>query len=129
MNARNKVRISINGVHYYIASVESEDYVQSLAQELDEQVKTIMEKNSTVSFNDVIVLCAMNYVDAYRRSEENADRMRTQISDYLEDAAKARIELDEAKREIGMLRRQVEALEQGQTSLSSGSGKPGKEKS
>ena len=49
---------------------------------------------------------------------ENADRMRTQISEYLEDAAKARIELDEAKRELVRLRRQLEGKEvPGQTAL------------
>ena len=106
MNEQNRVKITINGVHYFIATSEPEDYVLGLAQELDEQIKGILEKNSNISFNDVMVLCAMNYVDAYKRSEENADRMRTQISEYLEDAAKARIELDEVKRENAHLRRQ-----------------------
>ncbi|MEM1485076.1 cell division protein ZapA [Oscillospiraceae bacterium PP1C4] len=108
MNALNRVRISINGVHYSINTVEPEDYVHGLAQELDEQIKGVIEKSPSVSFNDVMVLCAINYIDAYKRSEENADRMRTQITEYLEDAAKARIELDEVKRENAILRRQLE---------------------
>ena len=57
------------------------------------------------------------YLDAYKRSEENADRMRTQISEYLEDAAKARIELDEVKRENAHLRRQLDGRDKGQTKL------------
>ena len=118
MNAVNRVKITINGVHYSIATPEPEDYVQSLAQELDEQIKGIVEKNPNLSFNDVMVLCAMNYVDAYKRSEENADHMRAQISEYLEDAAKARIELDEVKRENARLRRQLDGSElKGQTRL------------
>ncbi len=111
MNTQNRVKITINGVHYFIATSEPEEYVLGLAQELDEQIKGILDKNANISFNDVMVLCAMNYVDAYKRSEENADRMRTQISEYLEDAAKARIELDEVKRENAHLRRQLEAAE------------------
>ena len=67
--------------------------------------------NPTISFNDVMVLCAINYMDAYKRSEENADRMRSQITEYLEDAAKARIELDEVKRENAHLRRQLDGQE------------------
>ncbi len=118
MSMPNRVRITINGVHYSIATPEPEEYVLSLAQELDEQVRGVMEGNPNISFNDVMVLCAMNYVDAYKRSEENADRMRTQISEYLEDAAKARIELDEVKRENARLRRQIEGQEvKGQTVL------------
>ena len=111
MNAANRVRVLINGVHYTIATVEPEEYVQNLAQELDEQIKAILEKNPTISFNDVMVLCAINYMDAYKRSEENADRMRSQITEYLEDAAKARIELDEVKRVNAHLRRQLDGQE------------------
>ena len=44
--------------------------------------------------------------------------MRTQISEYLEDAATARIELDEVKRENAHLRRQLDGREtKGQTKL------------
>ena len=118
MSTPNRVRITINGVHYAISTPEPEEYVLSLAQELDDQVRGVLEANPNISFNDGMVLCAMNSVDAYKRSEENADRMRTQISEYLEDAAKARIELDEVKRENVRLRRQIEGQEiKGQTFL------------
>lgn len=118
MNTFNRVRIVVNGVHYTISTAEPEEYVQQLAQELDEQIRGVIDKNPSISFNDVMVLCAINYIDAYKRSEENADRMCTQISEYLEDAAKARIELDEVKRENAHLRRQLDGREtKGQTKL------------
>ena len=118
MNTFNRVRIVVNGVHYTISTAEPEEYVQRLAQELDEQIRGVIDKNPSISLNDVMVLCAINYIDAYKRSEENADRMRTQISEYLEDAAKARIELDEVKRENAHLRRQLDGSEtKGQTKL------------
>lgn len=122
----NTIKITLNGVHYNIATTESEDYVKRLAGELDEQVRSVIEKNPSLSFNDVMVLCCMSYVDAYKRSEENADRMRSQVSEYLEDAAKVRISLDdskkesasmkkerdEARRENGNLKKQLEQLKQ-----------------
>lgn len=111
MNGINSVKITVNGVRYTINTVEPEEYVQKLADELNGAVSEIREKNSTISFNDIMVLCAINYIDAYKRSEENADRMRTQISEYLEDAAKARIELDEVRRENAHLRRQLNGKE------------------
>ena len=113
MNHINRITITINGVHYTINSTEPEEYVQGLAKELDDTIKEVKEKSPNISFNDVMVLCAMNYVDAYKRSEENADRMRAQISEYLEDAAKARIELGEVKRENTHLRRMLELQTQG----------------
>ena len=36
MNTINRVRITINGVHYTISTSEPEEYVLGLAQELDE---------------------------------------------------------------------------------------------
>ena len=101
-----------------IATPEDESYVRGLAKSLDEQLRSLLENNSGLTLNDALVLCAINYIDAYKRSEENADRMRTQISEYLEDAAKARIELDEVKRENAHLRRQLDGQEmKGQTKL------------
>lgn len=103
----NSVRVCINGMHYNIATTEPEEYLHSIAKELDDQIRVFIEKNPSMSFNDVAVLCAINYSDAYRRSEENADRMRTQISEYLEDAARARIDLDEARQEIKELKKKL----------------------
>lgn len=118
MSASKSVKICINGMFYPISTSEPEDYVLGIAQELDEQVHTLMAKNPSISFNDVMVLCCVNYADAYKRGEENADRMRAQITEYLEDAAKARIELDEVKRENAHLRRQIDGQEmKGQTKL------------
>ena len=51
--------------------------------------------------------------DCYQKSERSADHMRAQLSDYLEDAAKARIELDDAKREIEKLRQRMDAAQTG----------------
>ena len=55
-----------------------------------------------------------NFEDAYKKSEASADHMRGQLTDYLEDAARARIELEESKREIERLTRQLELLEKGE---------------
>lgn len=55
--------------------------------------------------------CAVStYANAYKKSEESADNMRTQLTDYLEDATLARIELDETKRENERLKRRLEML-------------------
>ena len=40
----------------------------------------------------------------------SADSMRSQIRDYLEDAAKAKLEAEEAKRELARLRGELERL-------------------
>lgn len=109
----NRVRIEIMGSGYTLSTPESEDYVQSLAAEIDEQIETMMEQSPKMSLTDALVLCCMNYADSYQKSERSADHMRAQLSDYLEDAAKARIELDDAKREIEKLRQRMDAAQMG----------------
>ncbi len=106
----NRVRIEVGASKYVIATPEKEEYVQQLAQELNSQISQLMESNDRMSLNDALVLCALNYVDAYKKSEASADHMRSQLTDYLEDAAKARIELDEARREIDRLSRRLDML-------------------
>lgn len=114
MNGINRVRIDINGSKYLISTGESEEYVKSLALELDDQLRGLMQKNGNMSFNDALIICALGYVDSYKKSEQNADNLRTQITEYLEDAARARIEVDEAKREINRLEKALAALKAGQ---------------
>ncbi len=113
----NKVRIEIAGSRYVIATPEGEERVLSLGREIDAQVRQLMDGNDRVSLNDALVLCCLNYANAYKKSEESADNMRTQLTDYLEEA---RIELDETKRENERLKRRLEMLggsEDGQTKL------------
>ena len=87
----NKVRIEIAGSRYVIATPEGEERVLSLGREIDAQVRQLMDGNDRVSLNDALVLCCLNYANAYKKSEESADNMRTQLTDYLEDAARARM--------------------------------------
>ena len=64
--------------------------------------------------------CAASIMPMPKKSEEGADNMRTQLTDYLEDATLARIELDETKRENERLKRRLEMLggaEDGQDKL------------
>ena len=116
----NKVKIEIAGSRYVIATPEEEEKVLALGREIDSQVRQLMDGNDRVSLNDALVLCCLNYASAYKKSEESAGNMRTQLTDYLEDATLARIELDETKRENDRLKRRLEMLggsEDGQTKL------------
>ena len=49
MNGINSVRITVNGVNYTINTVEPEEYVQKLADELNGAVSEIRDKNSSWS--------------------------------------------------------------------------------
>ena len=56
------------------------------------------------------MFCAMDYLDEYRKSAGSAENMRSQIQDYIADAAKASLTSDKVKAENEVLKRENAAL-------------------
>lgn len=79
---------------------------------LDEDIANLLEVNPNLSVTRASVFCALDYLDEYKKSAQNADNMRTQIKDYLADAAKAKLAAEEARREVERLRREVQYLKE-----------------
>ncbi|MCI8622231.1 MAG: cell division protein ZapA [Provencibacterium sp.] len=107
MEIINKIRLKIGGMPYTISTTEPEEYVYELAAEIDKAVEAVLDRNPSLSLNDALVLCIMDYADSRRKSEQNADHIREQLTGYLEDAARARIEADELRSEAARLRREL----------------------
>ncbi len=108
----NKVRLTIAGSPYVISTTDSEEYVTNLAQKLDADIASVMEENPNLSVTRAAVFCALDYLDEYTKSIGSADNMRSQIKDYLADAAKAKLAADEARREVERLKREVQTLKE-----------------
>ena len=108
--AANRVKLTICGANYVIVSEDEESYVQELGTRLDEEMNELMTKNQAISVTGAAVLKALDYLDELRKATMSADNMRGQVRDYLEDAAKARLETQEAQQEIARLRRQIEQM-------------------
>ena len=106
----NKVRVNIAGTPYAIATTDSEKYIQSLAKKLDEDITKLLDENENLSVTKAAVFCAMDYLDEYRKSTGSAENMRSQIQDYIADAARAKLAGDKAKAENEVLRREAAAL-------------------
>ena len=100
----NKVRVTIAGAPYAIATTDSEKYIASLAKRLDEDITKLLDTN------EAAVFCAMDYLDEYKKSTGSAENMRSQIQDYIADAARAKLAEDKVKTENETLRRENDAL-------------------
>ena len=85
-------------------------YIQSLAKKLDEDITKLLDANENLSVTKAAVFCAMDYLDEYRKSTGSAENMRSQIQDYIADAARAKLAEDKAKAENEVLRREAAAL-------------------
>ena len=64
----NKVRVTIAGAPYAIATTDSEKYVASLAKRLDEDITKLLDTNENLSVTKAAVFCAMDYLDEYKRA-------------------------------------------------------------
>lgn len=107
MDSFNKVTIQIRGMKYPITTREDPAYVVGLAHKLDEAVRQLTQNSKAVSLNEALVVIAMSYLDSFEKAEKNTDNLRSQIAEYLEDAAKARMEASEARRELVKLERKL----------------------
>ncbi len=107
MQESGKYRVHVCGNTYTIASTESETYIRELEGQLNSQIEELMTRRQGISVNDALVLIALNLLDSLQKSEAAADHLRNQLSEYLEDAARARMQVDEAKRQIEHLSKEL----------------------
>ena len=108
--AKNRIKISILGSDYIIASEEEENYVRQVAAETDKRIAGITRDNPRLSVTMAAVLAALDYCDEAVKATESADNLRSQIKDYLEDSSQVRMEADEARRENEKLKKEVQTL-------------------
>ena len=106
----HKVRVTIAGAPYAIATTDTESYITSLAKKLDEDITKLLDDNGNLSLSKAAVFCAMDYLDEYRKSAGSAENMRSQIQDYIADAAKAKLAEDKVRAENEVLQRENAAL-------------------
>ncbi len=97
MATRSKVKVL--GTIYYITTSGSEDQVRRIEEQMNDQLAAILEQRPSLSTLDALVILSLNLMDEITDAENSTDRMREQLSQYLEDAAKARMELEDERRQ------------------------------
>ncbi len=108
---KTKVKLHICGTDYTISSAEDDaDYMRTIGVELDEKMHELQEENPRLSITQCAVLCALDYLDAFKKAESGAENLRSQIQDYLEDAARARTDSEITKRELDRVAKELAAL-------------------
>lgn len=105
-----KVKLTICGSSYIVSTTDSEEYVNQLAERLDNDMTEIMTQNPSASVAASAVISALSYLDELNKNASSTDNMRAQIKDYLEDAAKAKLDAENACRQVEKLTAELEAL-------------------
>jgi len=102
---KNKITIELCDKEYVLLSEEGEDYVKSLAAEINGLIEEITYKNLRTSKADATVLTCLDLCDRNRKLTDNNDNMRKQITMYVD--------------EIAMLNKKVSAYERQKSPKSS----------
>ena len=105
-----KIRLLIAGEEYNLSTDDDLDYVAQLGSELDEKITALMHANSRISVTQAAIVTALEYADAAKKCEVTAENLRTQIQEYLEDAARARTDAEISRREAERLSKELAAL-------------------
>lgn len=102
-----KVRLEICGGDYVISTNDDEIYLKGISGKLDIAMQDFMRSAPTASVTTAAVLVALSFLDDLQKSQTTAENMRGQIKDYLEDAARSKMELEDVKRELNRTKREL----------------------
>lgn len=107
---KNRVQVKIGGATYTIVTEDDPQYVETLAEEISGEIRSICNSNPSLSMTQAAVLVALDQSDACKKASASADNLRVQIKDYLEESARAKMEVEVARREVERLNREISDL-------------------
>lgn len=106
----NRVKVKIYNREYALQTDESPEYTTMLAKKLDEKIDTMMSGAQANSLVDALILISLSALDVSQKANDNIDNIRTQIKDYVDEAAQARLKVEKLQRENADLKQEIEKL-------------------
>ena len=103
MEQKNKVEITVGKQNFTILTEEPAEKTEALAAQIDERLSEIMA-NSRLSLTQALVLVALDLANNVSKQAELTEKYKSEIADYLNDAANAMSERDKYKRELDKLK-------------------------
>ena len=95
----NRITLSICGEDYTLVAEESTAYMEQVAALVDKKMKEVIA-GVKVGRNDAAVLAAVNLADELLKNEQSAENLRRQVKSYLDEAAQAKSEVSDLKRQL-----------------------------
>lgn len=105
---KNRIKIDIAGTTFTVLSIENEDYTKAVAERLNREIDAVRRTAPGLSLTSAVMLASLNICDGMTKAEEDSDKLRSQVKEYLNDAARYRAEYDAALRENEKLKRDIE---------------------
>ena len=95
----NRVTMSICGEEYTLVAEESSAYMEKVGALVDKKMSELMD-TAHMGRGDAAVLAAVNIADELYKAQESAENLRRQLKTYLDEAAQAKAEISELKRQL-----------------------------
>ncbi|EJW92549.1 cell division protein ZapA, partial [gut metagenome] len=108
-----KIRLTIAGSSYVVWSNDSEEYVQELAERLDNDMAAVMSTSPTISVTASAILSALDYLDELEKILPALIICVPRFRAILRMLQRQSWMLEEARREVERLRQEVQRFEGG----------------
>ena len=115
----NKLILKIADISIPVSTTEDEAYAVALAEDIDADMRQILDSNTSASVTSAALLCAIDYLDSFRKSNRATNNLRNQIKEYLADAANAKLQYDEECKKNSELTVELGAMRQHLTRIAS----------
>lgn len=110
--SKNRIKLNICGTDYIIVSDETEDYMLKIAKQVSDDMNITLKTNTRVSVTMAAVLTALKYCDESHKHMADADNLRSQIKDYVEESVSSRMIADDAKNKQANLEKEIHSLKE-----------------
>ena len=101
-----KITVNIAGTPYTLMTDNDAEYAMSVAAQADEMVHDIIMKG--VSPSQATVIALLEYADTAAKLSAEVESLKSQMKEYLADAAQATAERDLLKRELAKAKKNPE---------------------
>ncbi len=95
----NRVTVSICGEEYTFVAEEAPSYMQKVGAYVGTKMEEMLT-GAKVGRTDAAVLAATNITDELFKEREASEALRRQLKEYIDEAAQAKSEASELKREL-----------------------------
>lgn len=106
MSKKNKVEVIIEGRSYTLSGTESEDYLLSVAQYINDKINGLKKFDGYRQLDKDYrnLLLNLNLSDDYLKAKENLDLLEM-------DVLESQIRIEELEKELGQTKARLEVLE------------------
>lgn len=102
--SKNKIKLTICNMPCSLISDDTEDYVLSVGKEVEKAIEDITRQSDRASTTMAAIITALNFCDSVHKANEDADHLRAQVKDYVEELEAARKREQELTTELEALR-------------------------